>query len=245
MIRLFRGKVLNVEADHKVYTDKNGTKGFAFPVRRMDADLKTTKIKAGANLNTTLEPTVFLLNTVDNGHQPDATGGWDNFYVMFKTETDVYFGIVKTKVTDRGRVFHDITEIQKEGDPSTRGVNGINPPPARTGSPGVSPAYGNPANGGTYQETGPTLSAPIIADSSAGGNTQSALHKGDISATVAGGWLSLAEFLVLRGIRAPISDYMDDKLWIPHGETARQKAQRERSAASAADDYAARRQAAI
>ena len=38
----------------------------------------------------------------------------------------------------------------------------------------VGPAYGNPDNSGTYQETGPTLSTPIIAQDSTGGNTQSA-----------------------------------------------------------------------
>ena len=174
MLRLFRGKVLNIGNDHKVYIDKGGIEEFAFPVRRMDGELKTAKMTAGANLDATLEPAAFLLNTADDGHHPEATGGWDNFYVMFRTDTGTYSGVVKTKVTERGRVFHDITEIQKEGDPSTRGVNGINPPPARTGSPGVSPSYGNPANGGTYQETWPTPTAPIIADSSAGGNTQSA-----------------------------------------------------------------------
>ena len=90
-----------------------------------------------------------------------------------------------------------------------------------------------------------SATAPIIADSSAGGNTQSAPNKGDLFAVDTGDSLSLDEFLGLRGLRQPISDYMDDKLRIPHGETARQKAQREKSAALAADDYAARRSAAI
>ena len=102
-----------------------------------------------------------------------------------------------------------------------------------TGTPPASP------------ESASTPTAPIIADSSAGGNTQSAPNAGGISVADARGSLSLDEFLGLRGLRAPISDYMDDKLRIPHGETARQKAQREKSAASAADDYAARRRAAI
>lgn len=253
MLRLFRGKVLNIGNDHKVYIDKGGIEEFAFPVRRMDGELKTAKMTAGANLDATLEPAAFLLNTADDGHHPEATGGWDNFYVMFRTDTGTYSGVVKTKVTERGRVFHDITEIQKEGDPSTRGVNGINPPPARTGSPG----YGStgqvlnmPQNGPQLTPEAPhganlSISAPIIADSSAGGNTQSAPNAGGISVADARGGLSLDEFLGLRGLRAPISDYMDDKLRIPHGETARQKAQREKSAASAADDYAARRRAAI
>ena len=182
MLRLFRGKVLNIGNDHKVYIDKGGIEEFAFPVRRMDGELKTAKMTAGANLDATLEPAAFLLNTADDGHHPEATGGWDNFYVMFRTDTGTYSGVVKTKVTERGRVFHDITEIQKEGDPSTRGVNGINPPPARTGSPG----YGStgqvlnmPQNGPQLTPEAPhganlSISAPIIADSSAGGNTQSA-----------------------------------------------------------------------
>ena len=137
MIRLFRGKVLNIGSDHRVYIDKNGIEEFAFPVRRMDSELKTAKMTAGANLDTTLEPALFLLNTADDGHHPEVTGGWDNFYVMFRTDIGTYSGVVKTKVTDRGRVFHDITEIQKEGEPPTRGDNGTSPPPARTESPSL------------------------------------------------------------------------------------------------------------
>ena len=69
---------------------------------------------------------------------------------------------------------------QKEGDPSTHGVNGTNPPPARTGSPG----YGStgqvlnmPQNGPQLTPEAPhganlSISASSIADASAGGNTQ-------------------------------------------------------------------------
>lgn len=57
--------------------------------------------------------------------------------------------------------------------------------------------------------------------------------------------MSLDEYLGRQGLRAPISDYMDDKLRLPHGETQRQRARREADANAAADDYAARRQAAI
>ena len=57
--------------------------------------------------------------------------------------------------------------------------------------------------------------------------------------------MSLDEYLGRQGLSAPISDYMDDKLRLPHGETQRQRARREADANAAADDYAARRQAAI
>ncbi len=137
MLKLFRGKVLNIGADNKVYISKDGVEEFSFPVRRLDDATKRAKMAAGANLDTTLAPAAFLRNTPDDGRHPKATGGWDNFYVMFETDTGVYSGIVKTMVTDRGRVFHDITEIQREGDPTTRGDNGTSPPPARTDTPSI------------------------------------------------------------------------------------------------------------
>lgn len=130
MGKLFKGKVLKIGSDHKVYIDKGGIEEFAFPAKRIDGDVKSAKMTAGANLDTTLDPAVFLMNTVDDGHHAEAVGGWDNFYVMFQTDTGTYSGIVKTKVTDRGRVFHDITEIQKEESPSARGDNRETPPPA-------------------------------------------------------------------------------------------------------------------
>lgn len=182
MIRLFRGKVLSIGTDHKVYIDKSGIEEFAFPVRRMDAELKTAKMTAGANLDSTLEPAVFLLNTTDDGHHPEATGGWDNFYVMFKTDTGTYSGVVKTKVTDRGRVFYDITEIQKEGDQSTRGVNGTNPPPARTESPVVDtdPPTGERRAFTVGSEEVPT-SDPTIPQQAQGVKTQDMQQGGVVS----------------------------------------------------------------
>ena len=140
MNKLFRGKILDVGPDHKVYINKGGIEEFAFPVKRMPADTKTAKMTAGANLDTTLKTSVFLLNTDDDGRHADATGGWDNFYVMFETDTGTYSGIVKTKVTDRGRVFHDITEIEKEVDPATRGDNETSSQPARQGTPSSDPS---------------------------------------------------------------------------------------------------------
>lgn len=132
MSKLFKGKVLNVGKDHTVYIDKGGIEEYAFPAKRISGEIRAAKMTAGANLDTTLEPAQFLKNGADDGHHPEAKGGWDYFYVMFETDTGIYSGIVNTKITDRGRVFHDITEIQKESGPSTRGVNGETPPPAKT-----------------------------------------------------------------------------------------------------------------
>ena len=134
MTQKFKGKVLNIGQDGKVYISRDGIKEFSFPVKRLDQQSKNAKFAAGANLDSVLGPAVFLTNLSDDGGHPEATGGWDNYYVMFDTEYGLYSGIVKTKNTDRGRVFGDITEIQKEDSRnSTHGDNGTSPSPAMNG----------------------------------------------------------------------------------------------------------------
>lgn len=57
--------------------------------------------------------------------------------------------------------------------------------------------------------------------------------------------LSLEQFLGLRGLSSPISDYTLDKTRLPHGETERQKKRRISAGLEVAKDYANRRAAAI
>ena len=68
------GKVLNIGKDHKVYIDKGGVREYAFPAKRITGELKTAKMTAGANLDTTLEPALFLKNGVDDGHHCKFSG---------------------------------------------------------------------------------------------------------------------------------------------------------------------------
>ena len=56
---------------------------------------------------------------------------------------------------------------------------------------------------------------------------------------------TLKEYLGKLGLSSPISDYMLDKLRLPHGNTLRQQKKLEIDAALAADDYQERRSAAI
>lgn len=56
---------------------------------------------------------------------------------------------------------------------------------------------------------------------------------------------SLDEYLGERGLYSPYSDYMIDKLRIPHGMTQRQQKQFERDAEKARTDYAQKRESAI
>lgn len=93
MAKLFRGKVLSIGKNHKVYIGKDGVEEYAFPARRISGEIKTAKMTAGANLDVTLKPAQFLKSGVDDGHHPEATGGWEYFYVMFETDTGIYSGI--------------------------------------------------------------------------------------------------------------------------------------------------------
>lgn len=56
---------------------------------------------------------------------------------------------------------------------------------------------------------------------------------------------TLEEFLGKRGLSAPISDYMTDKMRIPHGQTLRQQKQMQEQAQQAARDYSEKRTQAI
>ena len=52
------------------------------------------------------------------------------------------------------------------------------------------------------------------------------------------------EYLALKGLGSPMSDYMLDKMRIPHGETARQMAKRKQEAERAMEEHAAQKEAA-
>lgn len=57
--------------------------------------------------------------------------------------------------------------------------------------------------------------------------------------------MTLNEYLGRKGLSSPVSDYMLDKMKIPHGLTQRQEAKLQKDALAAAQDYHARRSAAI
>lgn len=56
---------------------------------------------------------------------------------------------------------------------------------------------------------------------------------------------SLDEYLGERGLSSPISDYMVDKMRIPHGMTSRQNKQFLKDAEKVRNDYSNKRNAAI
>jgi hypothetical protein len=57
--------------------------------------------------------------------------------------------------------------------------------------------------------------------------------------------MTLNEYLGRKGLSSPVSDYMLDKMKIPHGLTQRQEAKLQKDALDAAQEYHAKRSAAI
>ena len=56
---------------------------------------------------------------------------------------------------------------------------------------------------------------------------------------------TLNEYLGERGLSSPMSDFMIDKLRIPHGQTERQRKAMQKEADRAADEYQEKRSTAI
>lgn len=55
---------------------------------------------------------------------------------------------------------------------------------------------------------------------------------------------TMDEFLGTKGVRSPISDYLDDKWKVPHGMTASQAEKYQKEAQAAAKSYSEKREAA-
>ena len=110
----FKGKVLKVGADGNAYINKNSAEEYAYPAnRRMDAAVKQNKMRAAPELDNLLAVSQFIENQSDDGRHPEATGGWDTYLTRFQISGVMFKGEVKIKVTDRGYVFYDITQIEE------------------------------------------------------------------------------------------------------------------------------------
>ncbi len=113
MDKKFRGKVFPVSNNSKAYVGHIGVDEYSHPARKnIDNDILFSKLKAGTELDNLLAVSVFDEHTEDNGHHPEAVGGWDYYTTVFKVGNNFYQGKVSIEIRQNGREFKDITKIK-------------------------------------------------------------------------------------------------------------------------------------
>ncbi|MBQ7177387.1 MAG: hypothetical protein IJS08_08235, partial [Victivallales bacterium] len=53
-------------------------------------------------------------HVADDGTHEEATGGWDYYDVTFQVGEDFFEGKINVMITDKGRRFHDVTDLKKD-----------------------------------------------------------------------------------------------------------------------------------
>ena len=110
----FRGKVLPLGEDSSVFLNRDSAKEYANPAnRRISDEIKISKMRASTELDNLLAISEKVGHTADDGRHPDATGGWDTYRTEFEVAGLRFTGEVKIKITDRGRLFYDVTKIER------------------------------------------------------------------------------------------------------------------------------------
>ncbi len=107
----FRGKVIG--AGYTAYVNKRSGEEYTSPAnRRISDEVREAKMRTSPELDALMEASVFLENVPDDGRHPEATGGWDYLSTRFRVGGRLYEGRVSVMVTDRGRIFYDVTKIR-------------------------------------------------------------------------------------------------------------------------------------
>lgn len=110
----FRGKVLPVGDGDKAFVNGRSASEYANPANRhMPDELKSAKMRASTELDNLLAVSDKIGNVPDDGRHPEATGGWDVYRTNFEVGGEMFSGEVKIKVTDKGRLFYDVTKIER------------------------------------------------------------------------------------------------------------------------------------
>lgn len=161
MDKKFRGKVFPVSENSKAYVGHIGVDEYSHPARRnVDNDILFSKLKAGTELDNLLAVSVFDEHTADNGHHPEAVGGWDYYSTVFKVGNDFYQGRVSIEIRQNGREFKDITKIKR----ITRTANQSDNSPVDTSNSLKRSLATTPSGDNSFSHTSVTLSGITSTD---------------------------------------------------------------------------------
>lgn len=109
----FQGQVLAL-GDSSAFVNGQSVDEYLYPANsRLDPNVRGAKVQAGTELDNLLSVSTFLRHDSDDGRHDGAIGGWDTYRTEFELAGERFTGEVKVMNTDRGRLFYDITHIEK------------------------------------------------------------------------------------------------------------------------------------
>ena len=144
----FQGKVLPVESNAAL-VNRRSAEEYTHPAKRIkDEEIRNAKMRSAPELDHLLSVSEYLRYDMDDGRHPDAAGGWDVYRTTFEVGGQFFTGEVKIKITPRGRLFYDITQIEKA--------------PRKSGSTSAAPAS---ASGNLFDPTVPQTKPSVNSHS--------------------------------------------------------------------------------
>lgn len=144
----FQGKVLPVESNAAL-VNRRSAEEYTHPAKRIkDEEIRNAKMRSAPELDHLLSVSEYLRYDMADGRHPDAAGGWDVYRTTFEVGGQFFTGEVKIKITPRGRLFYDITQIEKA--------------PRKSGSTSAAPAS---ASGNLFDPTVPQTKPSVNSHS--------------------------------------------------------------------------------
>ncbi len=113
ILEKYRNKIIGVAPDN-AFVNRRSAEEYAYPAKSLDDDLRYAKSSASPELDNLMLAGRNRHHEADDGHHPEATGGWDYYDVTFQVGEDFFEGKINVMITDRGRRFHDVTDLKKD-----------------------------------------------------------------------------------------------------------------------------------
>jgi len=120
--RRFAGKVIGT--DNRAFVNTKGAKEYAYPAKRIKDDtVAEAKARASTELDSLMDAGTNERTKADgeDGHtHTNVTGGFIYYDALFKVGDEYFEGKINVAATDKGRLFHDVTDIKNVTQDTTR-----------------------------------------------------------------------------------------------------------------------------
>ena len=114
ILKKFRNKVIG-DGGARSFVPRSAAGEYAYPRKPISGQIHDAKMRVSPELDNLLATSKFKEHVKDDGHHPEAEGGWDYYSSIFEVGGKYFRGTVKLLVDDKGRRrFHDVTEIKEE-----------------------------------------------------------------------------------------------------------------------------------